>query len=660
MEKKGYWGRLKVLSRPTGDVQWVPAIKAILLMFLSFLLSIFLGLDKNIPSIMFLTLIASIIIEIELPIRKLIPIIIICFLAACTAFISSSIVLDNLILFLIITALWTFFSFSVYIFGGSIGYIGFTIFLFYFLSVLLVNNTVSTYEWALYVILAFLVALLALVPKLLREKSNLLKMITAGFEPQTSLSTILVYRETLSGLPLDNRLYELFRVGVYLTTFRSYGSLLKSRISGESLNIFKNFMISANQISSNIAEKIKNNHKDVDLSLLDQQLKIIDHDRDTVEKYGSIVEIAHQIRELLGQANNILKGGLAKGDKIKIINPKSSAKEIFHANFNLQNVYIRHAIRFALAMTIALLVVRLTNDRNAIWITMGVFMILKPDVTSTLNNLMVRVTFNFIAIVIAILVGFLFPHQIILWLGFIMIFFFRAFFPNYMSLSVMAMTLFIVFLWPTGTVYDNAIARIVDIGIGAVIAFVCAYLILPSRVTINLPIEVAKTIKGNIEYAQKIFVASSNDYKHQDALQKFRKYMLAENNLEAAIRKMEDTFNDISGDISIYKALAAANNKIAADLSVLATSLEYTDSFGDFTQINYYIKKILDELSLSVEQGRKPSSIDNLLSNLENEEKNLGNKDIYLGWISSDLKYLREIIIEGVHLGALDRYRALK
>jgi uncharacterized membrane protein YccC len=419
-------------------------------------------------------------------------------------------------------------------------------------------------------------------------------------------------------------------------------------------------MISANQISFSIAEKIKNNHKDVDLSLLDQQLKIIDHDRDTVEKYGSIVEIAHQIRELLGQANNILKGGLAKGDKIKIINPKSSAKEIFQANFNLQNVYIRHAIRFALAMTIALLVVRLTNDRNAIWITMGVFMILKPDVTSTLNNLMVRVTFNFIAIVIAILVGFLFPHQIILWLGFIMIFFFRAFFPNYMSLSVMAMTLFIVFLWPTGTVYDNAIARIVDIGIGAVIAFVCAYLILPSRVTINLPIEVAKTIKGNIEYAQKIFVASSNDYKHQDALQKFRKYMLAENNLEAAIRKMEDTFNDISGDISIYKALAAANNKIAADLSVLATSLEYTDSFGDFTQINYYIKKILDELSLSVEQGRKPSSIDNLLSNLENEEKNLGNKDIYLGWISSDLKYLREIIIEGVHLGALDRYRALK
>nr|WP_243687440.1 FUSC family protein [Methanobacterium formicicum] len=83
------------------------------------------------------------------------------------------------------------------------------------------------------------------------------------------------------------------------------------------------------------------------------------------------------------------------------------------ANFNLNNMYIRHALRFTLAMTLGLAVVYLTHERSAIWITMGILIIIKPDVTSTVNNMISRVSFNFIAIILAIILGFIFPHQIL-------------------------------------------------------------------------------------------------------------------------------------------------------------------------------------------------------------------------------------------------------
>ena len=79
----------------------------------------------------------------------------------------------------------------------------------------------------------------------------------------------------------------------------------------------------------------------------------------------------------------------------------------------------------------------------------------------------------------------------------------------------MAMTIFIVLVWPTGTVFDNAIARLFDIVTGGIIAFICAYVIFPSRVTINLPVQLTKTIKSNIDYAKQILVLPPDEFKEK-------------------------------------------------------------------------------------------------------------------------------------------------
>ena len=70
-------------------------------------------------------------------------------------------------------------------------------------------------------------------------------------------------------------------------------------------------------------------------------------------------------------------------------------------------MYIRHAIRFTFAMTIGLTIVHITNDRNALWAVMGILIVLKPDITSTINNMILRVTFNLLVVIVAVVLGFI-------------------------------------------------------------------------------------------------------------------------------------------------------------------------------------------------------------------------------------------------------------
>jgi hypothetical protein len=578
VEKKGFMGRLKILSKPTGKPQWKQAIITMLLMVLAAIIAKFLGLDTGIETIIFITMIAAIIIDLPLPIRKIIPLAIIGLLMTVLAFISSSLALSSLPIFLFFTILWSFFSLSTYIFSETVGAFGFIIFSCYFLSVVLVNRDASFLDWGLYIVLAYLVASLLFIPKLLNRNKDLSQLVASPYLSETSLERVFSIRQILSGIPLESRDYELFRIGTYLTGFRGYSRMVLSHLSGESREIFQKFLDTANRSSSKIAASIMSKTDSVELESVDVELAHVQNAVLIESSFNATLQIAQNMHSLLKNANNlIIKEKIVNEkstEKLKIPSPRNSLKDVLGANFNLKNMYIRHALRFALAMTIGLLVIYLTHERDAIWITMGILIIIKPDVTSTINNMIVRLSFNFVAILLAILLGLIFPHYILLWIGFLMLFFFRAFYPTYMGLSVLAMTVFVVMVWPTGTVFENSLARIIDITIGAIIAFICAYLILPSRVSVNLPHQIAQTIRTNQEYVEHILPSSETTYNHQKAVSAFRNYMLEEKNLESAIRKVEDTFNDVEDDLSTYNEFWAANRKLAADVSAVGTLAE--------------------------------------------------------------------------------------
>lgn len=659
MKKKGFSGRLKILSKPSGSPLWKQSAKSIVLMVLAAFLAKYLGFDKGVSAVMFTTLVATIIIDLPLPLNKIVPLALVGFIMTLLAFVSSSLALSSLPIFLFFTVIWAFFSLSLYIFGEIPGTMGFMIFTCYFISVLLVNTTVSPLEWGLYIILAYLVASILFLPKLIHRRDDLLHMVASPFDPGTSLEKTLSIRQALSGIFLSPRDYELFRIGTYLNGFMGYAELISSRLSGNLGEIFQRFLETVNTSSKKVAHSIITRQEGIDLSPLDQTMVELQETSPLEEgSKDAVLDVARTMKSLLTRANELLAEEETSSLKKSIRTPRRSLQEVLKANFNLNNMYIRHALRFTLAMTLGLVVVYLTHERSAIWITMGILIIIKPDVTSTVNNMISRVSFNFIAIILAIILGFIFPHQILVWIAFIMLFFFRAFYPNYMSLSIMSMTIFVVLLWPTGTVFGNAVARLIDISIGAVLALFCAYLIFPNRMAINLPEQIAQTIRTNREYLETVIPSEGMVYQHEKAVQQFRKYMLEEKNLESAIKKVNDTFNDVEDDVLFYKDLEAVNNKLTADISALATLMESGESWPDLSTFKEQLMDVLAHMALSVDKNvvLPPTKIKASHSKGEGLTPDL---ETYLDWITSDVELIQEEVELGHRTGIWKRYRDL-
>jgi len=657
MEKKGVISRFKVLARPTGSPKWGHAIRAIILMILAGLIAHFLGFDRGVGVIMFVTLLASIIIDISLPIRKVAILTILGLFMTVLAFLSAYLALSSLEIFIFFTVIWAFFTTSLYIFGAAEGSLGFTFFLIYFVAVLMVNTGSTPVEWCIYNVLPYLVVSILFIPKIWLEKRKISEMVTVGFNPQSSIQSVFITLKILSGVSLKSNYYDIFKLGSYLKGLRTYSDLIASRLPLKSKECFNNFLKAADKFSLKVSNNFKSNGDMVDLKEIDDAL--LEVESCFSGNNNVIFELSQGIKDILNKSNKLLSG-TSKKDVKKIETSKISFKEVLEANFNINNIYIRHTIRFTLAMTIALIFVYFNHERSVIWVTMGILIILKPDITSTVNNLISRVGFNLFAIIIAIIISFIFPHYVLIWLAFIMLFLFRAFFPGYMGLSIMAITVFIVLVWPTGTVFENAIARLVDISIGGIIAFIFAYVILPSRVTVNLPDQLIKTIKANINYANQVLTISKN--YDSNILKCFKKYIGEDNNLEAGIKKLEDTFEDINDDLKLYNGLMILNKKVAADLTA-ASAILSKDPEKLQQDSDIHVNKLKDmlhkfEVPLNGDINQLKLNPDVLKMDHSYDPQNSELEQL-LNWITADIQLIIKGMEIAVETGALSRYNKL-
>lgn len=664
MEKKTFISRWKIPSKPTGPIEWGKAAKSILLIALAVIIAQLTGLGDGTKLIMLITLNATIMIDLPLPFRKIIQVTLLGFFLTLLAFICSFLSLSSLPVFICFTIIIAFFSSSLFIFSETAGSLGFLIFINYIFSVIFINQAVNIREWVLYIILSFLVASILLIPRALGRKDDILRMISTTFLPETSLERVISTRQALSGLLLDERDYNLLKIGTYLTRYRTYSKLIISTMECQSQELYHGFMDSVDKASIKIASHITGTSGQVDLKSVHLELEKIEKESESNNSFGleggSPTNLLVKLRFLLKRANELLLVEYPSATKRSFSSPRSRLTEVISANFNLNSMYIHHVMRFSLALTLGLLAVYLSpyHDRDFIWITMGILIIMKPDITSTVNNFVSRGLFNFLAIILVLIMGLIFPHDILLLLGFLMLFFFRAFFPNYMGLSLMAITVFVVLTWPTGPLWENAIARVIDITLGGIIAFCCAYLIWPGKLAVNIPEQIARNIRANCEYAENIFQESLTGDTSEKTIKSYRKYLLEEKNLESSLRKVEDTFQDVGEDISLFRELGVINRKLSSDLTEAKSLLESGESIKDITRYSEQLTSAMREIALSLEKNviLPPVTIDRILDNEDILEETIEN---YLNMIINDVHYLQLDVELALRLGAFKKYSNL-
>jgi len=140
--------------------------------------------------------------------------------------------------------------------------------------------------------------------------------------------------------------------------------------------------------------------------------------------------------------------------------------------------------------------------------------------------------------------------------------------------------------------------------------------------------------------------------------------MLEEKNLESAIKKVEDTFDDVEDDLSLYNEFWAANQKLAADISAIGTLVESGKFLPDISRFKDQLTNSLSEMALSVDKNvvLPRATIDVVYHNSELDADLKTNKvpenlENYLNWIISDIHYLQELVEIAVKSGSLEKYR---
>jgi hypothetical protein len=653
LEKKGLISRFKRLSAPTGKPLWGHAFRAVGLAILSVIIAYFIGLRQGIEIIFMVVLFASVLMDQAIPFRKSVTFSVIGFILMSLAFISASVAhMFGFPFFLILTAIWSFFPFTLYIFGKAEGLFGYLIFISYYTATVLIKTSTNVFDLIIYVLFAYIVASILLVWKFTQIDSYNRKMVASGFDPNTSVNKISSVRRILTGVPIKVSYHELFDNGLYLTGLRNYGKTVQSRLTGKVAVSFENFINESNSVSIAIADHITNNVK----SNLNELNLYMDE-----KGAESIKFLADNFIKFFEDSNRILSTPINRNEEENIrITPinKMSFKQVIKSRFNLDSLYIRHALRFTIAMVITLSFVFFDHSRDPAWIAMGVLIVLKPDVTSTWDNMITRVSFNLFAVILAIILAVTFPHYMLLIFALVALYFFRAFLPNYIGLSILAVSVFTVFVWPQGEVINNATARIIDILIGAIISIILVYGVLPKRLKINLPNQVFKVLKANQEYAACIL---SGNYDNNAVSSKLEKTLLEYNNLESSLKKIEDSFKDVSDDLKIYKDISGACYNLTEDISAIA-GYEQEISKLDFSPLKELSSKILDIFVVAIEKNEIPKELpdmhiyNKLISEILREHEEIKQ---YFEWIVSDIYLLHYLIKEAVETGALERYKDL-
>lgn len=638
---------------------WSHAFRAVGLAILSVIIAYFIGLKSGIEIIFMVVLFATVLMDQKLPLRKIMTFSVIGFIFMSLAFVSASLAHSyGFLFFLVLTIIWSFFPFSLYIFGKAEGTFGYLIFISYYTATVLIKTSTNVFDLVIYCLFAYLVASILILWKFTQRDNYKREIIASGFDPNISINKMGSVRRIMAGIPLKKSYHDLFNYGLYLTGLRNYGKTVQTRLTGKLEVLFENFVNESNSVSFTIADHITNNKGEVSLKNLKSNLKELNlyMDEKGVESVNFLTD---SIIKLFEDSNHILSGAISKKEdetiKITLLN-KMSFKEIIRTRFNLDSLYIRHALRFTLAMLITLSFVFIDHSRDPAWIAMGVLIVLKPDVTSTWDNMITRVSFNLFAVILAIILAFIFPHYMLLIFAIVALFLFRAFLPNYIGLSIMAVSVFTVFVWPSGEVVVNATARIIDILIGAVVSIILVYGVLPKRLMIILPDQVSNVLKVNQDYSKLIL---SGNYDIKSATIKLEDALLKYNNLESSLKKIQDSFKDVSKDLEIYDEIANACYNLTEDISAIA-SYEEEISKLDFSPLINLSSQILDILVTAIEKEEIPEELPDMHIYSKSQSDNLqkhGEIKQYFEWIVSDIYLVHYCIKKAVENGALKRYK---
>ena len=332
------------------------------------------------------------------------------------------------------------------------------------------------------------------------------------------------------------------------------------------------------------------------------------------------------IRRAMANVKKASKISLKRKDANRFLTLEEYRFSVILQNLSLDSILFRHSLRLSVAMLFGYGLGFFFEIQNAYWILLTIIVIMRPSYGLTKERSKDRIIGTIIGAVVAVGIVLLIQNEILYAVLALvsLVFAFALIQQNYKSAAAL-ITISIVFAYSfVNPEFLEVIQfRVIDTFIGAVIAIVANYSLLPSWEVFNLKQVLLKALKKNKTYLQ----ATQDLYK--DPGSNTLAYNVARKEAFLAISQLNAAFQRLSQDPKskqkefqlIYEMVTLHQTLVSAIASIgnFITQHQTTPASIEFNQL---INRISNTLQLAQDSLEETTSQNNLTNNKADDAQN--------------------------------------
>ncbi|GAB3014067.1 FUSC family membrane protein [Niabella terrae] len=298
------------------------------------------------------------------------------------------------------------------------------------------------------------------------------------------------------------------------------------------------------------------------------------------------------------------------GNYSHFVSPTNLDIQILRENLSLKSNNFRHSLRLTIASILGYILAQALQLHYSYWVLLTIIVILKPTYSVTRQRNYQRLLGTFIGALGGLGLLFLLPSLNGKFAAMVLLMIFTySFMRTKYLVSVSFMTAYIMiyfYLLNSSTFYELFKSRLIDTTIGSVIAFITAYVLVPSWEKTQIKTYIINALEKSRNYFSTVSAAFATgnmavlDYKlnRKDAF-------IEQANLSGGFTRMLNEPKNKQGDIKkIHQVvvLLYTLNSLIVSLGGLLRDYKHTYRDEDFKDIRQDILDVLEEARLLLER----------------------------------------------------------
>jgi uncharacterized membrane protein YccC len=393
--------------------------------------------------------------------------------------------------------------------------------------------------------------------------------------------------------------------------------------------------------------------------------------RNLYDYQEQLLQEIRTIRRVIANVHDASKISLKREDSSQFLTLQEYRWNVLTQNLSLKSKMFRHSLRLTIAIVFTFLLGYTLEIQNAYWIMLTVIVIMRPNYGLTKERSKDRVLGTIIGAIIAFCIVLLTQNEIVYAvLAFIsLVLSFSLIQQNYKSAAAFV-TISIIFLYSfiNPNAFEVIQYRILDTVIGAIIAVVANYIILPTWEADNLRQIVLNALKMNKKYLLAAQVLYENPKAQKMDYNLARKdAFLAVSNLNASFQRLTQDPKSKQREFQLIYEIVTINQTMISAIAAIGNFIinhKTTPASEDFKKLIYTISgnlqssadilehiEIEKEVSVEKNEDAQDKLFDTYkkLSHLRDENIKKGNKEID----TETLHQLQEAYLISNHLNWL-------